>query len=143
MTEGFTPKDLLPEDEYYDERGQTRDENIEMEDRDSWEQTPDKFAKPPEEETTFIDLPDAPETLVSLAKQEKIESYYKFLDDNKYRVDKDAHLKYKAYFTMSSDKKLGMIYKGKTIWLSYLRNPSQFLLPETIASKYGKGGVFL
>ena len=71
MTEGFTPKDLLPEDEYYDERGQTKDENIEMEDRDSWEQTPDKFAKPPEEETTFIDLPDAPETLVSLAKQEK------------------------------------------------------------------------
>ena len=43
---------------------------------------------------------------------------------------------------MSSDKKLGMIYKGKTIWLSYLRNPSQLLLPETIASKYGKGGVF-
>ena len=43
-------------------------------------------------------LPDAPETLVSLAKQEKIESFYKYLEDNGYRVDKAAHLKHKALF---------------------------------------------
>ena len=42
---------------------------------------------------------------------------------------------------MGSDKKLGIIYKGETIWLSWLRNPSQFLLPDTIAQKYGKGGT--
>ena len=41
---------------------------------------------------------------------------------------------------MGSDKKLGIIYKGETIWLSKLKNPSQFLLPDTIVQKYGKGG---
>ena len=72
MAEGFTPKDFLPEDEFYDERGQTRDENIEMKNCDDWEQTQDGFAKPPEQETTFVDnLPDAPETIVSIAKEEK------------------------------------------------------------------------
>ena len=136
MTEGYNPAEDYTQDGY--ERNE--DEKIEMEDRDDWEQTQDGFAKPPEEETTFIDLPDAPETLVSLAKQDKIDSYYKFLDDNYYRVDKDAHLKYNALFTLGSDKKLGIIYKGETIWLSKLRNPSQFLLPDTLAQKYGKGG---
>ena len=144
MAEGYTPEDFLPEDEYddyddYDEYRQTKDENIEMKIRDDWEQTTDGFVKPPEQETSFVDdLPDAPETIVSLAKEEKNKSYYKFLEDNGYIFDKDAHLKNKALFTMSSNNKLGITYEGKTIWLSYKRNPSQFLLPTTIASYYGK-----
>ena len=136
MAEGYTPAEDYTQDGY--ERNE--DENIKMEDRDDWEQTQDGFAKPPEQETTFTDLPDAPETLVSIAKQDKIENYYKFLDDNHYRVDKDAQLKHNALFTLGADKKLGIIYKGETIWLSKLRNPSQFLLPDTIVQKYGKGG---
>ena len=46
--------------EYYDEQGQTKDENTEMKNLDDWEQTSDGFVKPPEEETSFVDnLPDA------------------------------------------------------------------------------------
>ena len=143
MTEGYTPaEDLLPEPEYYDERGQTKDENTEMKNLDDWEQTPDGFVKPPEEETSFIDdLPDAPDTLVSLAKEDTIKSCYKFLEDNGYTVDKDAHLKNKALFILSYDNKLGIMYQDKIIYLTYLKNPSQFLLPTTIASNVGKGGA--
>ena len=70
MTEGYNPAEDYTQDGYEG----NEDEKIEMEDRDDWEQTQDGFAKLPEEETTFIDLPDAPETLVSLAKQDKIDS---------------------------------------------------------------------
>ena len=87
------------------------------------------------------DLPDAPETLVSLAKEEKIKRYCKFLEDNGYTVDKEAHLKNKALFTLSFDNKLGIMYQDKIIYLTYLKSPSQFLLPTTIASSYGKGGA--
>ena len=81
-----------------------------MKNLDDWEQTQDGFVKPTQEETTFDEkLPDASQTLVSLAKQEKIESFYKYLEDNGYRNDKDAHLKHKALFTMSPDNKLGII----------------------------------
>ena len=68
MAEGFTPaEDYTPADEYYDEYGQTKDENTEMKKFDNWEQTPDGFVKPPEEDTSFVeDLPDAPGTPVSL-----------------------------------------------------------------------------
>ena len=61
----------------YDERGQTKwYENTEMKKiLMVGNKLQDGFAKPPEEETSFIDnLPDAPETLVSLAKEEKIKS---------------------------------------------------------------------
>ena len=63
MTEGYNPAEDYTQDGYEG----NEDENIKMEDRDDWEQTQDGFAKPPEEETN-IDLPDAPETLVSLTK---------------------------------------------------------------------------
>ena len=74
MAEGFTPaEDYTRADEYYDECGQTKDENIEMTNRDDWEQTSDGFVKPPEQETSFVDdLPDTPSTPVSLEKQEKL-----------------------------------------------------------------------
>ena len=66
MAEGFTPKDFTP-DGYEAEK-------IEMEKRDSWEQTPDYFPKPQEQETSFVDLPDVPiasDKLISLEKQKK------------------------------------------------------------------------
>ena len=91
MKEGYTPEedcttaeDLLLDDHYYNKRhfydkpGQPKFEKFEMEKRDDWEQTSqalDDFAKPPEEETSFVDLlvaPDAPDALVSLEKQTKI-----------------------------------------------------------------------
>ena len=108
MAGSFTPAEDYHDgylDDYEDYEGYGDEaENIEMKNRDDWEQTPDEFAKPPEEETTFDEkLPDAPQTLVSLEKQEKIESYYKYLEDNGYRVDKDAHLKHEALFTMSDN----------------------------------------
>ena len=54
MAEGFTPaEDYTRADEYYDEYGQTKGENTEMNNRDDWEQTSDGFVKPPEQETTF------------------------------------------------------------------------------------------
>ena len=81
MAEGFTPaEDFYPEDliddEYeYDE--QTKAENIEIQD---WTQTKDDFAEPPEEETPFVDnLPGTSGTPMSLEKQEKIKSFYKYL----------------------------------------------------------------
>ena len=114
MAESFTPaEDFYREDEFYDERGQTKDENIEMKNRDSWEQTPDDFAKPPEEETTFIDnLPDAPETIVSIAKEEKNKSYHKFLKDNGYIVDRDTQLEHGSVYKMNAKKELAISYEG-------------------------------
>ena len=71
MAEGYTPaedytraEDLLLDPHYYnkrhfyDEPGIPKFEKVEMEKRDDWEQTsqaPDDFAKPPEEETSFVD----------------------------------------------------------------------------------------
>ena len=40
---------------------------------------------------------------------------------------------------MEGDSIIGIIYKGETIWLSHIKNTSQFLTPKTIALKYGKG----
>ena len=135
MAEGYDP-DLDYEIDYdknedYPSEEQTKDEN--------WEQTPDGFVKPPEE-TTFDDLPEAPGTIESPATQEKIESFSKYLDDNGFNVNKNAPLEHKARFTKSADNKLGIIYKGETIWLSHIRNTSQFLSPKTLALRYGKGG---
>ena len=148
MSEGYTPaEDLLPEDEYDDEYEQTKDENIEMEKRDSWEQTQDGFAKPPEEETSFVDLPEAPGTLESLAKQEQIKSFYKYLEDNGYTVDRNAQLRYKALFRINSYKALFITYNGNEIRLSQVNNPNEFLSPKSIISRYnklyGKGGTHL
>ena len=68
MAEGYTPEEDYTQDGY--ERNE--DENIEMKDRDSWEQTEDGFVKPPEDETSFADLPDAFGEPVSLELQEKL-----------------------------------------------------------------------
>ena len=128
------------ENEDYPSEGQTKDEKIEMKPLDGdWGHTEDGFVKPPEE-TTFDDLPEAPGTIESPATQEKIENFYKYLDDNGFNVDKNAPLEHKARFTKSADNKLGIIYKGETIWLSHIRNTSQFLSPKTLALRYGKGG---
>ena len=140
MAEGYDPDLYYDENEDYPSEGQTKDEKIELKPLDDWEQTPDGFVKPPEE-TTFDDLPEAPGTIESPATQEKIESFYKYLDDNGFNVNKNAPLEHKARFTKSADNKLGIIYKGETIWLTHIRNTSQFLTPKTIALKYGKGGT--
>ena len=145
MAEGYDP-DLdyeidYDENEDYPSEGQTKDEKIEIKPLDGdWGQTEDGFVKPPEEETSLT-LPEAPGTIESPATQEKIESFYKYLDDNGFNVNKNAPLEHKARFTKSADNKLGIIYKGETIWLSHIKNTSQFLTPKTIALKYGKGGT--
>ena len=137
MAEGFDPRlDYemdYEENEDYPSEEQTKDEN--------WEQTPDGFVKPPEEETSFADLPEAPGTIESPALKEKIESFYKYLDDKGFNVNKNAPLEHKATFRISADRRLGINYKGKTIWLSHIRNTSQFLTPKTMASQYGRGGT--
>ena len=41
-----------------------------MKNRDSWEQIQDGFAKPPEQETTFVEkLPDVPDTEENLERK--------------------------------------------------------------------------
>ena len=144
MAEGYDP-DLnyeidFEENEDYPSEGQTKDEKIELKPLDDWEQTPDGFVKPPEEETSLT-LPEAPGTTESPALKEKIKSFYEFLEDNGFNVNKNAPLEHKATFTISADKKLGVNYKDKTIWISHIRNTSQFLTPRTMASQYGKGGT--
>ena len=85
-----------------------------MKNRDDWEQTPDDFAKPPEEETSFDDnLPETPGTPMSLEKQEKIKSFYKYLEDSGFTVDRNTQLGQKALFRMNADKELFITYKGK------------------------------
>ena len=140
MAEGYDPDLYYDENEDYPSEGQTKDEKIELKPLDDWEQTPDGFVKPPEEETSLT-LPEAPGTIESPALKEKIKSFYEFLEDNGFNVNKNAPLEHKARFTKSADNKLGIIYKGETIWLTHIRNTSQFLTPKTIASKYGKGGT--
>ena len=105
MAEGYTPEDFLPEDEYYDERGQTKDENIEMKNRDSWEQTPNEFAKPPEQETSLDEkLPIAPDTIEYLERDVKIKNFYKHMLKKGYTVDKNAPLMNKALYWMDDKK---------------------------------------
>ena len=151
MAEGYTPaEDIYREDEFYDERarGQTKDENIEMKNRDDWEQTQDGFAKPPEQETTFVDnLPDAPETIVSVAKEEKIKSYHKFLEDSGYTVDRNAQLDHGAVYKMNANKELAISYEGKIIRLTQANKPNEFLSPTSLTALYnklhGKGGTHI
>ena len=90
MAEGFDPDydiDYDKNDDYPSEE-QTKDEN--------WEQTQDGFVKPPEEETSFANLPDAFGTIESPALKEKVKSFYKHLEDKGYIVDRNAPLEYKV-----------------------------------------------
>ena len=145
MAEGYDP-DLhyeidYDENEDYPSEGQTKDEKIELKPLDGdWGQTEDGFVKPPEEETSLT-LPEAPGTIESPALKEKIKSFYEFLEDNGYSVNKNALLENNATFKLSPDKTLSVNYKGKTIWLTLRKNPSQFYTPKTIYAKYGKGGT--
>ena len=146
MAEGFTPaKDYQDGylDDYRDYEGYGDEaENIEMKNRDDWEQTPDEFAKPPEEETPFVNnLPETPGSPMSLEKQEKIKSFYKYLEDCGYTVDKNAQLEHGAVYKMNADKELAISYEGKYIRLTDAKNPNEFLSPKTLASKYGEGGT--
>ena len=109
MAEGFDPS---YEDYYEDDYDRpTEDENIAL---DDWGQTPDEFVKPPEEETS-LSLPEAPGTIESPATQEKIESFYKCLDNNGFNVNKNAPLEHKARFTKSADNKLGIISSSSSV----------------------------
>ena len=73
MAEGFTPEEDFIQDSYEGNEA----EKIEMENRDSWEQTPDEFVVQPEKETSLVDyLPDAPDTPVSLEIREKYKKLY-------------------------------------------------------------------
>ena len=114
MAEGFTPAEYFSPDEA---------ENIEMENRDDWDETQYWF-DPTEEETPFVDnLPDTPGTPMSLEKQEKIKSFYKYLEDGCYKVDRNAPLEYGASFKMNADKELAITYKSKTIRLTHVKKP--------------------
>ena len=132
MAEGFTPaEDFTPNEA----------ENIEMENRDDWDETQYGF-DPTEEETPFVDnLPDTPGSPESLEKQEKINSFYKYFEDGGYKVDRNAPLEYKASFKMNADKELAITYKGKTYRLTHVKNPNKFLSPGTLKLMYGEGGT--
>ena len=133
MAEGYTPAEDFAPDEA---------ENIEMENRDDWDETQDGFLDPTEEETPFVDnLPDTPGSSESLEKQKKIQSFYKYFEDNNYKVDRNAHLEYGALFKMNADKELAITYKGKTYRLTRKNNPNKFLSPNTLQIMYGKGGT--
>ena len=141
MAEGFDPNldyemDYIENEDYPSEE-QTKDEN--------WEQTQDGFVKPPEEETSFADLPDAFGTIESLELREKLKKFYKDLEDNGYIVDRNAPLEHKVLFDMDQyTRRLGATYHGgnsKRVLLTYGTNENKFYSPKTIATWYGKGGT--
>ena len=141
MAEGFDP-DLgydIDYDKYDDDllEEQTKDEN--------WEQSQDGFVKPPEEETSFADLPDAFGTIESLELREKVESFYKHLEDNGYIVDRNAPLEYKTRFAIREGGRLCVDYRRDTgfarVYLAHKTNFNKFHLPRTIAAQYGNGGT--
>ena len=141
MAEGFDPKpdyDIdYNENEDYPSEGQTKDEN--------WKQTEDGFVKPPEDETSFADLPDVHGEPVSLELQEKLKKFYKHLEDNGYIVDRNAPLEHKALFEMNATtRRLSVIYHGgnsKRVYITHETNSNKFYSPRTIAADYGKGGT--
>ena len=106
MAEDFTP----PEEDYTPDEA----EIIDMKNRDSWEQTQDGFAKPPEQETSFDEkLPVAPDTIENIERDDKLIDFY--LDKRKkgYIVDKYKPLMNKALPIMNDKKDLFMNYDGK------------------------------
>ena len=139
MAEGFDPDYEMDYDKYDDDllEEQTKDEN--------WEQTQDGFVKPPEEETSFANLPDAIDTIESLELREKVESFYKHLEDKGYKVDRNAPLEYKTRFAIREGGRLCVDYRRDTsfarVYLAHETNFNKFYLPRTIAAQYGKGGT--
>ena len=134
MAEGYTPEEDYTQDGY--ERNE--DENIEMKDRDSWEQTQDGFAKPPEQETSFDEkLPDVPDTTVPLAVRDKFMDFRVYLRDSGYTTDFDAPLVYKAFPKLDAKKALIITYEGKDFRLTQKNNPNKFLSYNTLIQNYG------
>ena len=147
MAEGFDPDydiDYI-ENEDYPSEGQTKDEKIELKPLDDWEQTKDGFVKPPEEETSFADLPDAFGTIESPALKEKVKSFYKDLEDKGYIVDRNAPLEHRVNFEIDQyTRRLNVIYHGgnsKRVYIAHETNSNKFYSPKTIAIWYGKGGT--
>ena len=139
MAEGFDPDYVIDYDKYDDDllEEQTKDEN--------WEQTQDGFVKPPEEETSFANLPDAIDTIESLELREKVESFYKHLEDNGYKVDRNAPLEYKTRFAIREGGRLSVNYRRDTgfyrVYLAHEKNFNKFYSPRTIAAQYGRNGA--
>ena len=139
MAEGFDPDydiDYIENEDYPSEE-QTKDEN--------WEQTQDGFVKPPEDEVSYADLPDALGEPASLELQEKIKSFYKQLEDEGYIVNKNAPLEYKLRFRIIKGGRLSLYYNqggiSRIVYLAHEANFNKFYSPKTIALKYGKGGT--
>ena len=139
MAEGYDPDYEMDYDKYDDNLSeeQTKDEN--------WEQTQDGFVKPPEEETSFANLPDAVGTIESLELREKVESFYKHLEDKGYKVDRNAPLEYKTRFAIREGGRLCVDYRRgggfARVYLAHETNFNKFYSPKTIALQYGKGGT--
>ena len=140
MAEGYDPDLVYDKYDKYDDdllEEQTKDEN--------WEQTPDGFVKPPEEETSFANLPDAFGNPASLELQEKIKSFYKHLEDTGYIVDRNAPLEYKTIFGIRDGGRLCVDFARDTsfarVYLAHKANFNKFYSPRTIALQYGKGGT--
>ena len=105
----------------------------------------DGFVKPPEEETSYADLPEVPGELEALSKREKIKSFYKHLEDNGYIVDKFAYIQHMVRFEFNpTTGRLVAIHdvlNGERADLTYETNSNKFYSPRTIAANYGKGGT--
>ena len=105
MAEDFTPLEDFTPDEA---------EIIDVKNRDSWEQTQDGFAKPPEQETSFDEkLPDAPDTEENLERDDKLIDLYLDKREKGYTVDRNAPLMNKALVKMNDKKDLFMNYDDK------------------------------
>ena len=139
MAEGFDPDydiDYIENEDYPSEE-QTKDEN--------WEQTEDGFVKPPEDEVSYADLPDALGEPASLELQEKIKSFYKQLEDEGYIFNKNAPLEHKLRFRIIQGGRLSLHYNRggypRMVYLAHETNFNKFYSPRTIATNYGKGGT--
>ena len=129
MAEDFTP----PEDFTPDEA-----EIIDVKDRDSWEQTQDGFANPPEQETSFDEkLPDVPDTIENLERDDKLIDFYMNMREKGYTVDRNAPLMNKALPIMNDKKDLFMNYDGKDYRLTKKNNANEFLSYSTLIQSYG------
>ena len=117
MAEGYTPEEDFTQDGYEGNEA----EKIEMENRDSWEQTQDEFAESPEQETSFVDLPNAPGTPVSLAVNDKFKDFFKYMQASGHTFDRDTPLANNAFPIMDAKKALFITYLGKNFRLTHTK----------------------
>ena len=130
MAEDFTPLEDFTPDEA---------EVNDMKNRDSWEQTQDGFAKPPEQETSFDEkLPDVPDdTPVPLAVRDKFMDFRVYMRDSGYTIDIDAPLINKAFPKMDNKNALFIKYEEKYFRLTQKNNSNKFLSYSTLIQSYG------